>query len=414
MILMNVPASPLTRASPRSFGALWAARDLAALGDCILLIGLLAWSYRVQESATVVGILVTARLLPPFLLKSAATRLAGGARILPVALVSQLLQGIALLPLLTVKSDDALPLVLVLVVALLAAIPAPFLQASQQAQLRALMRGDRLAAAEQAFANTRLIVLIVGPAAGTAFYLVSGLGGAAAAALVAFLVSLGLLVVAGPPPASENAAAPSPSASPAALQRGLIYALRYPPLRTVAVLRLLTALVAGGLLVAQVAFTVWGIFMGSEYVGLILAGQGLGMAGGSVARRPIDSRFPPNAMVATSLGLVASAGFAFTLSSSITFAVPFAAAMGFGFGLLIHSLDSLAAIHSPERLRSSVSAGLGMATEAAALLSAIAMGPLADLLTPRLAITLASVILSVLALYAFGAVADRAPSEARP
>ncbi len=412
MILMNVPASPLSRASSRSFGALWAARDLAALGECILLIGLLAWSYRVQESATVVGILVTARLLPPFLLKSAATRLAGGARIMPVALVSQLLQGIALLPLLTVKSDDALPLVLV--VALLAAIPSPFLQASQRAQLRAMMRGDRLAAAEQAFANTRLIVLIVGPAAGTAFYLVSGLGGAAAAALVAFLVSLGLLVVAGPPPASENAAAPSPSASPAALQRGLIYALRYPPLRTVAVLRLLTALVAGGLLVAQVAFTVWGIFMGSEYVGLILAGQGLGMAGGSVARRPIDSRFPPSAMVATSLGLVASAGFAFTLSSSITFAVPFAAAMGFGFGLLIHSLDSLAAIHSPEGLRSSVSAGLGMATEAAVLLSAIAMGPLADLLTPRLAITLASVILSVLAIYAFGAVADRAPSEARP
>ena len=412
MILMNVPASPLTRASPRSFGALWAARSLAALGDCILLIGLLAWSYRVQESATVVGILVTAQLLPPFLLKSAAMRLVGGARIMPAALVSQLLQGIALLPLLTVKSDDALPLVLV--VALLAAIPSPFLQASQQAQLRALMRGDRLAAAEQAFANTRLITLIVGPAAGTAFYLVSGLGGTAVAALVAFLVSLGLLVVAGPPPASENSAAPSPSASPAALQRGLIYTLRYPPLRTVAVLRLLTALVVGGLLVAQVAFTVWGIFMGSEYVGLILAGQGLGMAGGSVARRPIDSRFPPGARVATSLGLVASAGFAFTLSSSITFAVPFAAAMGFGFGLLIHSLDSLAAIHSPERLRSSVSAGLGMATEAAVLLSAIAMGPLTDLLTPRLAITLASVILSVLALYAFGAVADRAPSEARP
>ncbi len=401
---MNVPSTPSVQPSSRSFGGLWAARDLAALGDGILLVALLAWSYHIHESATIVSILVTARLLPPFLLSFAATRLAGGKRALPVAVGAQLLTGIALLPLLTVKSDDAL--LLVLIVALLAALPSAFLQASHQALLRAMLQGDRLTAAEKAFANTRLITRIVGPAAGTALYSSAGLMGATIGALAVLVVSLGFLIVAGPRPPKE-APTLSPEASPAALQRGLIWALRYPPLRTVALLRLSVALVAGGLAVALVAFTVWGIFATPEYVGQILAALGMGVAAASAAYRPIRCRYPLSTVMATSLGLAASAGFAFSLSQYIGFALSFAAAMGFGFGLLIPSLDSLTAMHSPDKLRSSVTAGLGMATEAAALISVIAMGPLVDLLTPRMTIALVSVILWVPALYAFGAVADR-------
>lgn len=408
---MKTPsASP--NQSLRAFASLWAAGDLCVLGDWILLVALLAWSYQTRESAAVVSLLVVGQLLPPFLLKPLAGLAANGRRSQPIAIAAHLLRGAALLPLLTVKSGDDLPLVLV--VALLAAIPSAFLRASHESLLRSLVGLDHQPAAERALSNTRLLTLVIGPAAGTALFGIAGLHSATTASLATLLLSAMLLLLARPAP-SAAASTQEPATERVGLrdlQRGLIYGLRYPPLRTLATLRLVVALVTGGLVVVQVAFMIWGIFVSAENVGLVLAAQGLGIVAGSAAHPFAARRFPASTLVAAALGLVASGIFGFALSDSMTGGVPTSVVAGFGFGVLTPCLVSLVAKHSPEQLQRSVSTGLEVAAEAAILLSTIALGPLADLMSPRFTLVLASVILSVLALYAFGSVPEgRSPEQ---
>lgn len=399
---MSNPPATSTRPSPRAFAGLWVAKDVAALGDGILLVALLGWSYRLLESATVVSILMVGMLLPPFLLKPLAGRMVhrGGAQ--AAGVVAQLLRATALIPLLDVGTSGNLPLVMV--VAFVAAIPSAFVRASQDSLLRALVKGDHLPAAQKAFSNTRLLVLAVGPALGTALYGVSGLYGTTLAVLATLALSTLALLLARPPAGEHSAEAPA--IGPAALQQGLLCALRHPHLQAVAVVQLGTALFTGGLMVALVAFTVWGIFVTPDSVGLILAAQGLGAVVASVLWNRIGHRLAPSSSIATALGIVAASSFAFALTSSMDGAIPFSVAMGFGLGLLAAGVDSLVATHSTPRQRPTLLAGLDMATASAILLSAIALGPISDLMTPRLTIALAAVLLSVLGLYAFGAISD--------
>ncbi len=402
---MNSPSSPASR-TVRSFASLWAARDLAAVGDGILLVALLAWCYRVLESATALSILLVALLFPPFLLRPVATRVVNRRWAQPAAAAAQLLRAAALLPLLNVSSGSDLPQLLV--VAFAAAIPSPFVEASRERLLRSLVRGARRVAAEKALANTRPLTLAVGPAAGTALFGAVGLHGATTATLAALLISTLLLFLVSPSSAASDAEESlDETPGPADLQAGLVLLWHHLPLRSVALVQLGGALMAGGLVVAQTAFTVWGILLTSENVGLILAAQGTGTVVASLGRTQIERRFPPHTLIASGLGILASASFGLAIAGSITAAVSFGAAVGFGLGLLATSAASLVEILCPPRVRPSAVAGLGMATEAAVLLSAIALGPLSDLMTPRLAIVLVSVILAVLALYSFGSVPDR-------
>ena len=422
---MSLSSAPSVRATSRSFGALEAAGVLASMGDGILLVGLLAWSYSAREHATIIGALMGARLLPPLLLRPAAGLLRGR-RALPVALTAQLLQGIALLPLLSVRSDNALPLVLQVV--LLTAILAAFFQPSRKELLRVLPPVGH-PAAEKAFANAGLLTLTVGPTAGTALYSTFGLQGTVVAALVTTLGSLGLLAAVGPSllargwrdgqtriggdgemGAESCFLRPRDGAEttqdPGLSTQGRALRTQAPPPRTSGILRPAVALVTAGLPVAQVAFTVWGLFRSPEYVGLILAGQGLGMGMATLAYPSVGRRTAPGTLVPASLGIAASACFAFSLAGDLPAAVLPAVAIGFGLSLPTSGPHTLPGTYSREGLRSPLSAGLDVVTEAAGLLSVLAMGPLVDLLSPRLAMVLVSVILWVLALYAFGGVAD--------
>ncbi len=402
MPAMSNPPATSTRHSQRAFAGLWVARDVALLGDGILLVALLGWSYRLLESATVVSILLVAMLLPPFLLTPLAGRMVHRGRAQVAVVLAQLLRAAALIPLLGIGTSGSLPLVLV--VAFVAAIPSAFVRASQDSLLRALVKGDHLTEAQKAFSNTRLLVLAAGPALGTALYGVSGLYGTTLAVLATLALSTLALLLAGPPAGERSAEAPA--IGPAELQQGLLCALRHPRLQAVAVVQLGTALFTGGLTVALVAFTVWGIYVTPDNVGLILAAQGLGAVVASALWNRIDRRLAPGISIATALGIAAASTFAFALTSSMGGAIPFGVAMGFGLGLLAAGLDSLLATHSTPQQRPAMLAGLDMATASAVLLSAIALGPISDLMPPRLTIALAAVLLSVLGLYAFGAISD--------
>lgn len=399
---MSASLAPSTRTTARAFGGLWVARDVAALGDSILLVALLCWSYQLQESATTASILVVAMLLPPFLLRPLAPKLVsrGSARVVGAA--GQLLRAAALTPLLGV--GVGVNQQLVLSVAFVAAIPSALVQAAHETSLRALVKTEHLPAAQKALSRTRLLALAAGPAAGTALYGASGLDGATLAVLAALAVSAVGLAVARPPVATDSSG--DQAIGPADLQRGLLLALRHPSLRTVAVVQMWTALSTGGLAVVMVAFTVWGVYATSENVGLLLAAMGLGAVAASLVWDRFGHLFLPSHSIATAIGIAATSGFALSLTSSMNEAAPFCVATGFGLRLLGAGVDALLAAHSTPEQRPALLAGLDMATSTACILSAVAMGPLCDLMTPRLTLVLACILLSVLGLYAFASVAN--------
>lgn len=401
--------------SSSGFASFWASRDVAALGNAILLVGLLAWGYHAEESATVVSILVVATLLPPFLLKPLADRLVFGRRAYPVALVAQLAIIAALFPLLGATTPADLWLVLVMV--FVAAIPSAFLKATRRAMLPALA-GEGLAAAEKALSNTRLVSMVAGPAVGTLLYSsasqgTTGFSTCVMGAIVALTLSTALLLLARPPqPAPAVAETRSLGSALAGLQKGLRHVWRHPALRTVATVQLTAALLTGGLAILQVALMIWGVHTSAENVGTVLAAQGAGMAVAAFGRGFLKKHFLASTRVATGLGLIASGGFGFAIAQSLNGAVACGLAIGLGLGMLGPALTSLVGSLSAEEWARPVSEGLAFAVGAAVILSATFLGRLTDTLGPRYAIVLLAVLLAVLALYSFGAVPD--PEAADP
>ncbi len=406
MTRMISPSTPVTEGTRSSVASLWMARDVHALGNWILLIALLAWTYRARESAAVVSILMLGQLLPHFLLSPLAVLLVSPRNALPVGILAQLLRAAALVPLLQAGSDD---LRLVLAAASLAALPVAFTQASYELPLRQAMAANRGAGSERYHLATRLLILILGPLAGTALYGIDGLRGCTIAALAALALSSALLLLARPSSAGASLTATrrSLAATLAGFQEDLVGALRHPFRQALATVQLSVALVTGGLVIAQVAFMTWGLFTGVENVGRLLAaegvGTGIGMAAGGLARR----RLLPSTLIATALMVLAFGEFGFAISRWTDAATYLAGAIGVGKGILFISLGGFPLSPLDARFRQTASGGLDFSVDAAVLLSALAMGPLVDSITPRFTIVLSSILLVVLALYAFGAVADR-------
>lgn len=400
-------ASSTTSAVPlgRPLAALWAARDISSVANWAILVSLLAWTYQGEEKAALLSILLLGQMLPPFLLGPLAPLAVSDRNARAVAVAAPIVRAAALFPLLGVGSEADLPVVLTAV--LLAAVPVAFGRSAQERLLRATVPPGRLGAAERAFSVTSFLALTVGAATGSAVYGMAGLQGSTVVALAGLVASAALLLLARPSTATPVEARPTIRASLAGLQRGLIFCLSDPSLQAVAGIRLSMALVAGGLVVAQVAFMVWGLTRTPDNIGIILAAQGLGTLVGTAAYGLGRDRFPSSTLVSTGVGLAASAQFGFAISGSLNAATLFAFAMGLGAGTSTVALTSLVAMRAPEEMRHPSSRGLDLAAEAATLLSVIATGPLADSITPRFTILISGIVLAVASLYAFGAVADQ-------
>ena len=412
---MQTATAPGSRDVAR-FGATWAGRDLTSIGDGMLLVGLLAWSYSDQESASAAATLLLARLLPPLVLTPLAARLVGERRLLAPAMGALLLQAVALLLALTSESGPTRPLVLA--VALAAALPPAFVGSLQRSLLESILQGRRVVEVEKALSDTGLVSATVGPALGTALFMGGGFQSIAAAALLATIASAATLALAAG--ASRTAASARPmrpescawqmgpwsaeiSSSWEGFLDGLAASLKDPALRVAALVQTVAALATGGMAVAQVAGAVWIALSGAEYVGLILAGQAAGMGLSSLALRSMVGRAAIGTLLPPSLGIAAAACFALAISQDLLWAIVSAAALGFGCELLSVDLSRAIADRSPQELLPSVRSSIGTATAMASLVSVIAMGGMVDILSPRLAIVPVSIVLCVLALYALGA-----------
>jgi len=413
MASMSGSSTPASTASRRGLLSLWMARDVYALGNWVVLVALLTWTYRTRESAAVVSMLMLGQLLPPFLLGPVAGYWVNVRNARAVGIGAQVLRAAALVPLLRVADNNDLKLVLV--VFALASVPSAFVRASHLVLLRGAIDSSNTAFLKRDLFATGILTMVLGPYAGTIVFSIDGLHGCTVIVLIATLLSALLLAL------SHSSSVAVPPALPrrslartlADLSTGLAIALQRPSARPVVIIRLVVALVAGGLVVAEVAFMVWGLFTGVENVGIVLASEGMGMGVGAIIYIFVRRRFPASILIATALVIVAFGEFGFAISAALKAAACLGGVVGLGKGMLSLSLVPFVAdLSADDSSAPSTSDGLDFAAEAAALVSIVAIGPLTDSITPRFTIVLASIVTMVLALYAFGSVPDReAPAE---
>lgn len=395
--------------SPGRFAFYWASRDVAALGNGIFIVGILAWSYHLEESATLVSVVLLALILPPFLLSPLADHLVSRRIAYPVAIASQLAAILALLPLLGAGSNPDLRLVLVMSFTL--ALLTAFIKASRRVLLPAFI-GEKVVTAQKALVTTRLVTMIAGPAAGTIIYSSSnygstGFSSCVTGAMVAISLSTALLLFARPVGATwPSFDSRSLVKQLAELQKGLVYCWQRPELRSVATIQLLAALLIGGLVVVQVALMVWGAFTSADSLGFVLAAQGVGIALVALGNRYLLGQLLPYSRVATGFGLIAVGCFGFAITGSLKGSVASGLVVGLGLGLSGLALTSLISKLATEEVARPVWRGLDLAISAAVILSAAFFGRITDLFGPRYTIIVVAILLAVLALYAFGAVPD--------
>jgi hypothetical protein len=405
---MEVPPNLRSASSyQRSFGLLWAAVDLSAMGGWLLLCALAAWSYDGRESASTTGIVLLAWFFPAFALRPIANAIVNRRNGKPIAVLSLLVRAVALLPLLNAGGNEVTSNLFLAL--LLSSAALPFAEASFGPLLRSLMVGRQLAAAESAMGNGRLFAMIAGGAAAAGIYLTGQLQLAVPIGIAAIALSAALLLLAGFPKAGGDKES-GRSGGPVTLQRGLLLAFRHPSLQGASAVKVIAALATGGLLIPQVAYMVWGLFTSPGYIGLVVAGQGAGMLMTQAAGKSLAGRYPRNAVAAVALLLMAGGTFAFTMTRTIEIAMAFGLVIGIGIGLFATRLSNLQS-GQPEGTAPAADAGVAWAAEAAALLSIIAVGPLTDALAPRLALAIPAVILATLSLFAFGAVVDSEESS---
>lgn len=392
------PASP-----PRTPWTLWLARDLTTVGNWVVLVALLAWTYRVNESARDIAVLIVAWVLLTALLRPVAGSLisVGNARFVGAA--AQPLRAAALVPLLGVGADGQASTAQI--VALLTMALAAFVHAAHTALLPSLVSPERLDLARMRLLATRLLAMAAGSAAGVFVFRAAELRGAAVAGGAAFLLSaiLTLLVKSRADGAGSYGTKNSPAESFAGAARGVLHALVNPATQMAAVILLLLSALAGGIVVAETAYTTWGLFVQNENIGFILAGQGAGLLIALLIYRQAWFRLRASTSVATGLIVTAIAEFGFILAAEVPIAVAFSGIVGAGKGL---ALLGLATALAEAGAAPYMTRGLQMAAGIGVALSALLIGSMVETVTPRLAIAMVCGALMVLALYAFGAIED--------
>jgi hypothetical protein len=411
---MNDSSRQSTGTSETIFGRLWLVRDVAALGEWILFIGFIAYLGVFTDSPRTITILVLTQLVPPFLLGPVVRRVITWRNAVAFGITAYLMRATILLPLFLIQREEGVQPILV--IATIAAVTSTFSSASQAALLGAAIPRPRRNEVARALFYTSLLAATVGPALGLVVNGVAGLQSIGIASMVTALVAGALLFTAREvSPQDETGTAPlEPPAAFGPLPVGIVEAFRSPGLQQVAATQVLAALLAGGLVVVQVAFMTTGLTVGIENVAVVLAGQGFGALIGAFGYSRFGSRYTLSDLVATGLALMGAGEFGLAVSSSVPAGAAMAGVIGLGAGLLAASLSEWGS----RTLRIDESRpprfGVSMAVQSAAILSTQAAGPLCESISARFTLVLSGILLSTLALYAFGALPENAVPESEP
>jgi hypothetical protein len=405
---------PTNRSTDAALGRLGLARNVAALGDWVAIVGFLIYGLTQSESAAILSVLIAAQLLPTFLLGPLARRVIARFDDAGFGVGAQLLRAVLFLPLVLIQTTDGiLP---VLGIALISSVPVAFTKASRSVLLSSVIRPDRASIVEPRLAFTSLVTMVAGPILGSVAYGVADLRGTGVAVSAALLISSGFLLFVRP--AARTAGAKSgfsDFAEFSALPLGIAHSFGNPRFQAVATVQMTTALLAGGLAIAEATYAINGLYVPIENIAVLLATQGAGGIIGAILYRWLASRHTERSVIAAGLTIVASGELGFAISKSLTAGATLTAAVGAGLSLvalgLAHVSPKLLAGQGGTGLRGP---GMGIAVEAAALLSVIVVGPMCDTIGARFTIVTGAILMVVLALYSFGAIPEPAPMPAGP
>lgn len=327
---------------------------------------------------------------------------------------AQLIRAAALLPFIPLLAGTDNNIQPILELAFLAAVPVPFIQASQSALLRSVVPPRATPAASRALSITGLLTAIAGPVFGAVAYGVAGTQGATLAAVGTLVISSALLLFVRP---SGEGASPEPDlaglvAYPA-IPMGPFRTFGSTPLLPVVVVELATALLAGGLVIPEAAYTVSGLFVEVDNVITLLAAQGAGAIIGIICHGPLAGRHSANALASAGLAVAAGGVLGLAISESLPAGAVLAATFGLGLSLLAPILTRVVSdVRHSQDLFGATS--LRAMTQWMILLSVIVAGPLCDTISPRFTLAVVGVLLMVLALYSFGAVPEAVVGDDPP
>ncbi len=413
MPAMNKSSPSTPDLSDTIFGRLWLARDVAAIGDWVLFVGLMTYASKFSESPAVFGQLVTIVLAPRFLLWPVLSRVVTWRNARAFGITAQLMQATILLPAFLVDiTDGARP---VLIIAFAYSVARPFVVAAHNALFPVVTARARRREAREALLNTWLLTLAIGPAFGVFIFGAAALPGAAIATLVAALISAGALFFSRPAAPGDEPVNEVPEfiSGLSPLPVVLLGALWSPRLRQIAIIQVLATLLAGGLLVLEAAYSTNGLYVGMESFGTLVASQGVGIAlSGLWYQRYARQQFAHSALVSTGLVLLGGGELGLSISSTLPAGIGLTAAIGFGVGLLLFSFSDLGEETMVEE-RASARSWLSVRTlvDAALVLSAAVAAPLCQSISPRFTVVLSGILVCVLALYSFGDLPDSLPNR---
>lgn len=273
------------------------------MGDWILYVGLPIHVYLLTGSALATSAMFAASTLPRLIFGSFAGVLVDRWDRRRTLIVGNVLQGIALLPLLAVRSAD--DVWYVYAVAAVESLLAQFVDPAEGAFLPRLVKSDQLVAANAMNALNNNLARLIGPAVGGLIAATFGLLGVALADAVSFFGAAALVAVIRTSGAVEDRPMTEPASAWRRLWRewaaGLGVVLSSRPLVVVFVLIAISSLGEGVFSVLYVLFVNRVLGGGATEIGVLMSAQAIGGLIGALAVVPVGHLVSP----ARLLGLAA-------------------------------------------------------------------------------------------------------------
>jgi len=273
------------------------------MGDWILYVGLPIHVYLLTGSALATSAMFAASTLPRLIFGSFAGVLVDRWDRRRTLIVGNVLQGIALLPLLAVHSAD--DVWYVYAVAAFESVLAQFVDPAEGAFLPRLVKPDQLVAANVMNALNNNLARLIGPAVGGLIAATFGLMGVALADAVSFFGAAALVTLIRTSGAAEDHPTTGPASAWQRLWRewaaGLRLVLSSRPLVVVFVLVAISALGEGVFSVLYVLFVYRVLGGGATEIGALMSAQAIGGLIGAFAVVPVGHLVSP----ARLLGLAA-------------------------------------------------------------------------------------------------------------
>ncbi len=365
----------------RNVALLWLAGLVSMLGDWLLLIALPFFVYDLTGSALASGATFMASTLPRVFLSSVAGVFVDRWDRQRTLVLSDLLRGVLLLPLLLVRSTDTLWIVYI--VAMLQASIAQFFVPAQRALLPHIVTERELLPANALLSLTENLTRLLGPVIGGVLYSTSGLASVVALDVGSFLLSGALLtlIVAG---ATVSTRAAGVAAGTTKLRDAWLVGLRL-----VGHNRLLTriftiaglAMIGEGLFVALIVpFTRVVLGGDATQLGWLMSAQALGGIVGGIVLGRVGALLPPLRLIAIAGIIVGTLLLIIVNSGNLIVSLVLIALAGLPLVGFFVSLQTLLQQHTADGYRGRVFGAFGTVT---ALLTVVGMG-LAGLLADRI------------------------------